>query len=63
MRNLVTHFQDFDNLSEAGSSMSSDTLPHRSRRPNISIFLRPAYEDGGNLRQNPLYNENDESAL
>ena len=54
MRNLVTHFQDFDNLSEAGSSMSSDTLPHRSRR---------AYEDGGNLRQNPLYNENDESAL
>ena len=55
-------FQDFDDMSEMGSSLSSDTLANRSRQPNISIFLRSAYEDGQNVRQNPLF-DNEESAL
>lgn len=30
---------------------------------NISIFLRPAYEDNQAIRQNPLYNDKDETIL
>jgi hypothetical protein len=54
-------FQDFDNISESGSSGSDTMVARQPRRPNMSIFLRPAYEDNQAIRQNPLYN--DESAL
>ena len=54
--------QDTDNFSVGGSSLDSDFFekPSGGRR-DYKIFLRPAYEDGQAIRQNPLYN--DESAL
>jgi hypothetical protein len=37
--------------------------PARKRGNNISIFLRPAYSDNQVVRQNPLYNDQDETVL
>lgn len=64
-KNMFIFFQDDieGELSDVENFDKARPPPPRRRGHNISVFLRPAYEDNQVVRQNPLYTDQDETVL